>query len=128
MSKRVLIFGTFDGFHHGHQFVVDEAAKKGTELVVAVARDTHVRTLKNKEPRNSEQARLTRVRENPHVSRALLSDEVLGSYQILDDVQPDVIALGFDQLALKEDLEQWMKQHNRNFLIEMLPHYEPNLG
>jgi len=120
MSKRVLIFGTFDGFHEGHKFVVQEAAKKGSELVVAVARDEHVRTLKNKEPRNNEQDRMNRVSEDKHVTRTVLSDEILGTYRILDEVQPDLIALGFDQVALKEDLSRWMLEQNRHIPIETL--------
>lgn len=128
MSKRVLIFGTFDGFHAGHQFVVEEAAKKGSELVAAVARDAHVRQLKNKESRNNEQARLARILGHPQVFRALLSDAELGSYHILDEVQPDLIVFGFDQLALREDLEHWMNEYHRQIPTEMLPHYEQNLG
>ncbi|OGL61778.1 hypothetical protein A3E97_01920 [Candidatus Uhrbacteria bacterium RIFCSPHIGHO2_12_FULL_47_12] len=120
MTKRILIFGTFDGFHAGHQFVVEEAAKKGSELVAAVARDAHVRALKHKEPHNDEQTRLARVAKDPHVSRAMLSDEELGSYRILDEVQPDLIVLGFDQLALRDDLERWMQEHDRNIPIETL--------
>ena len=127
MTRRVLIFGTFDGLHAGHQFVVEEAAKKGSELVVAVARDAHVRALKNKEPQNNEQSRLARVGEDPRVFRAVLSDEELGSYHILDQVQPDLIALGFDQLALKDDLERWMMEHGRRIPIEILS-YASNMG
>ena len=119
--KRVLIFGTFDGFHAGHQFVIEEAAKKGTELVAAVARDAHVRTLKQKEPRNTEQARLARVLESPLVSHAVLSDEELGSYHVLSEVQPDLIALGHDQFALRDDLVRWMRDQKRQIPIEMLP-------
>lgn len=126
--KRVLIFGTFDGLHEGHQFVMKEASKKGDELYVAVARDVHVKALKNKNPKSNEQVRLSQVRENPHVSCALLSDEKLGSYQILDEVKPDVIALGFDQIDLRDDLVRWMNEHHRPIQIEMLPHYVPNMG
>lgn len=120
MTRRVLMFGTFDGFDAGHQFVISEAAKKGSELVVAVARDEHVRKLKNKEPRNSEQDRLERVAKDPHVTRAVLSDNDLGSYDILDMVQPDVIALGFDQNMLKTDLIRWMMEQNRQIPLETL--------
>ncbi len=114
------MFGTFDGFDAGHQFVISEAAKKGSELVVAVARDEHVRKLKNKEPRNNEHDRLERVAKDSHVTRAVLSDNQLGSYHILDTVQPDVIALGFDQNVLKADLIRWMAEQNRQIPIETL--------
>lgn len=127
MIKRVLIFGTFDGFHAGHQFVVEEASKKGTELVAAIARDAHVRTLKNKEPRNNEQVRLARVVENSLISWAVLSDAELGSYHVLEEIQPDLIALGFDQFALQADLERWMQEHGRHIPIEIIS-YAPNMG
>lgn len=124
MTQRVLIFGTFDGFHEGHQFVISEAAKKGSELIVAVARDEHVRRLKQKEPKNKENDRLNRIASDPSVYRAVLSDQELGTYHILDELKPDLIALGYDQLELKADLERWMFENHRNIPIEMIHHLE----
>ncbi len=69
------------------------------------------------------ESRLARVRENPLVSLAVLSDEALGSYHILDEIRPDIIVLGFDQLALREDLERWMREHDREIPIEILDHF-----
>jgi cytidyltransferase-like protein len=120
MTRKALVFGTFDGFDAGHQFFIEEAAKKGTELIAAVARDEHVRTLKKKEPRNSESVRLQRVAEDPHISQAFLSDEQLGSYIILNKVQPDVLVLGFDQDALKSDIIRWLEENHRTIPIETL--------
>jgi len=104
----VLTFGTFDAFHPGHEFVLARAAELGDRLVVGVARDAHVVALKNKNPRDDEQARLDRILAHPLVSDARLCDEELGSYRILDELKPDVIALGHDQVALQESLEIWM--------------------
>lgn len=120
MTRRALVFGTFDGFDAGHQFFIAEAAKKGTELIAAVARDEHVRTLKKKEPLNSESIRLERVSEDTHVSQAVLSDEQLGSYHILNKVRPDVIILGFDQDALKSDITRWLQDNHQTIPIETL--------
>ncbi len=106
--RTVLTFGTFDAFHPGHEHVLSEAAKLGDRLVVGVARDAHVAALKNKSPRDDEQARLDRILAHPLVSDATLSDEELGSYRILDALKPDVIALGHDQDALRDSLEAWM--------------------
>lgn len=120
MTRRALVFGTFDGFDAGHQFFIKEASKKGTELIAAVARDEHVRVLKKKEPKNSEAVRLQRVSEDPHVHQALLSDESLGSYRILATAQPDVIVLGFDQDALKADITRWLQENQQTIPIETL--------
>ena len=78
--RTVLTFGTFDAFHPGHEYVLAKAAALGDRLVVGVARDAHVRALKNKEPKDDEQARLDRILAHPLVSDARLSDEKLGSY------------------------------------------------
>ncbi|MEI6510508.1 MAG: NUDIX domain-containing protein [Candidatus Uhrbacteria bacterium] len=106
--RTVLTFGTFDAFHPGHEYVLAKAAALGDRLVVGVARDSHVRELKNKEPRDDERVRLDRILAHPLVSDARLSDEKLGSYEILDDLKPDVVAIGHDQHALRESLEAWM--------------------
>jgi cytidyltransferase-like protein len=42
----VMVFGTFDGIHDGHRYFLNEAKKFGDKLVVAVAKDTTVKTLK----------------------------------------------------------------------------------
>lgn len=123
MKCHVLIFGTFDGFDKGHQLMVSEAAKKGSELIVAIARDEHVRTLKKKEPRYHEQQRLNRVMQDTHVFNAALCDEELGTYHILAKIRPDLIILGFDQNELKADLMQWMDKHNVHIPIETLDYF-----
>ena len=130
MNRRVLIFGTFDGYNAGHQYVISEAAKKGTELVVAVALDEHVRILKHKSPFYHEEIRRDRVAKDKCVSRAVFSDKDLGSYMLLDEIKPDVIVLGFDQTELADDLSRWMKSH-REIPIETIPYlneHAPNLG
>ena len=104
--KTVLVFGTFDGLHMGHEFFLNEAGKLGDELVVAVARDSHVRELKNKNPVHGEQERLQAVAKHPGVARAMLCDETLGSYDILEQVHPTLVAVGHDQQALRSDVEK----------------------
>ena len=106
--RTALTFGTFDAFHPGHEHVLSKAAELGDRLVVGVARDAHVRALKNKDPLDDERVRLDRILAHPLVSDARLCDAELGSYRILDDLKPDVIAIGHDQHALRESLETWM--------------------
>lgn len=113
MSKRVLVFGTFDGLHPGHVFFLRQAKTKGSELVVAVARDEHVRELKQKSPLNHEQKRLKKIQEQPSVHLAQLSDKELGSFTILDELKPDIIVLGHDQKELQEALIKWMGDTDR---------------
>ncbi|NQV89764.1 MAG: adenylyltransferase/cytidyltransferase family protein [Parcubacteria group bacterium] len=113
MSKRVLVFGTFDGLHPGHVFFLRKAKTKGDELVVAVARDKHVQILKDKRPNNIEEKRRLAVEGQACVSQALLSDLELGEFEILKKVAPDLIVLGYDQVELEEALLSWMTEEDR---------------
>ncbi len=119
-SKRVLVFGTFDGLHDGHLFFLRSAKAKGTHLIVAVARDAHVKILKDKRPVMSEQKRLESVKNLKSVDEASLCDEQLGGYGIIEATKPDLIVLGHDQRALEQDLVRWMSEAHQYLPISRL--------
>lgn len=94
----VLTFGTFDVFHEGHKYKLREAKKLGDKLVVIVARDKNVEVLKGRAPQDNEQVRLANVQDFEAVDEARLGyEEWEQRLQVLEDVQPSVIALGYDQ-------------------------------
>lgn len=93
---RVMATGVFDLLHPGHIHYLTEAKKLGDELIVVVARDSTAERFKHRPIVNEEQRREMVAALKP-VDRALLGNE--GSiYDILTDIRPDVIALGFDQV------------------------------
>lgn len=93
---RVMATGVFDLLHPGHIQYLTEAKKLGDELVVVVARDSTAERFKHR-PIVSQDQRVEMVAALKPVDRAVLGNE--GSiYDILGDVRPDVIALGFDQV------------------------------
>lgn len=108
MSKRVLVFGTFDGIHSGHEFFLRTAKARGTELVVGVARDAHVPQLKSRKPLKQEDRRLQEIRALAYVDSARFCDEQISSFKIIEDVSPDLIILGHDQNDLESALITWM--------------------
>jgi len=114
--KVILTFGTFDRFHEGHVHYLREAKKLGDRLVVSVARDAHVQTLKQRQAIRPEGERLQTVVDLPYVDEARLSDKELGSYEILSQVNPDIVALGHDQYALEESLHNFLRQSNQKEL------------
>lgn len=107
-TKRVLVFGTFDRVHPGHLFFLRSAKAQGTALIVAVARDAHVKILKDKRCVTKEAKRLQEIKALAFVNEAYLCDEELGTYGILTTTNPDLIVLGHDQQALEKDLIRWM--------------------
>lgn len=98
-QKKVLAFGTYDLLHPGHEFVLREAAAIG-EVVVVVARDANVERIKGFLPEHNEEERRAAVEALPYVDEARLGYEEWGRHlDVLEDIQPDVIVLGYDQQA-----------------------------
>jgi FAD synthetase len=119
-NKKALVFGTFDGLHSGHLFFLRQAKTRADELVVSVARDVHVRDLKNKIPEHREVARLNIVKGLSFVDEAYLSDETLGSFRVIEEVKPDLIVLGHDQRLLEDALQVWFVKQGKYIPIKRL--------
>ncbi|MBI5226005.1 FAD synthase [Candidatus Micrarchaeota archaeon] len=93
---RVMVAGAFDFLHPGHLDLFRQAKKHGDELVVVVARDASVEKTKGKKPVFSENERLEVVQSVRFVDRAVLGG--MGHwFDVLLDVKPDVLLLGYDQ-------------------------------
>lgn len=103
--SRVLVFGTFDQLHPGHEFFLSYASKQGSELVVVVARDQTVQEVKNRLPVQEELLRQQVLAAHPVVDQAVLGS--LGDkYAVVEQVSPSVIVLGYDQVAFTSRLEE----------------------
>ena len=115
--KTVLTSGAFDLIHYGHIRLLEEAKRLGgpdARLVVIVARDETIRRLKGRPPVIPEDQRRAVVEALRVVDEALLGYEDLDMATVIDLVQPDVIAVGYDQdnieaLALKAIEERGLK-------------------
>ena len=107
--KTVLVFGTFDALHPGHEYFLKKAYEHGKRLVVVVARDIFVESFKNKKPLHDEISRLHFIQNHPLVTEACLADTEIGTFSILNRIRPDVICLGHDQFELADSIREWMK-------------------
>ena len=103
--KTVMAFGTFDHLHPGHLSYLEQAKGLGDRLIVVVARDINVERLKGKKPRQNEDVRLARLKELDIVDKALLGNEK-DKLRVVEENQPDVIALGYDQQVDIKELEK----------------------
>ncbi len=101
--KKVMVFGTFDPLHDGHKFLFSSARKHGDFLIVVVARDKTVQTVKGHETRENERKRLSAVKSAPFVDLAILG-QLKDVYSVIEEHMPDVICLGYDQQAFTERL------------------------
>lgn len=100
---QVLCFGTFDLFHEGHSFFLKKASEYGFVTVV-IARDSTVLNVKKRISIKSQSQRLLAVVQNPYVQRAVLGNTG-DKYKIIEDVNPDLILLGYDQTHFTDNLK-----------------------
>src|SRR5258708_7427617 len=102
--KKVLVFGTFDGLHQGHKDFFRQAKEHGDFLVVVVGRDSTIIKTKSRLPKFNETERLKAVQECEWVSEARLGNEGSNPYKIIEEIQPDIICLGYDQTHFVDKL------------------------
>jgi len=97
--RRVLCCGTFDHLHPGHLSFLRQAAALGDRLYVVVARDANVVALKGRPPDHDEGERRRRVAELGIATEVRLGHPGRDLLRVVAEIEPDVIALGYDQQA-----------------------------
>ncbi|TSC60033.1 MAG: glycerol-3-phosphate cytidylyltransferase [Candidatus Peregrinibacteria bacterium Greene0416_62] len=91
----VLVFGTFDRLHQGHEFVLHEGLKRG-ELHVVVARDSTVKRIKGRSAEQSEQERVDAIQKKFPKANVVLGDNE-NYLKPVRTIDPDLVLLGYDQ-------------------------------
>lgn len=124
--RKVMVFGVFDGVHAGHKAFFKEARTHGDYLIAVVAQDVIVEQLKGKRPVKDMAERFAELQELDLVDEVAIGDAELGIYDAVLKHRPDVIALGYDQIALKEDLEANYKKFDWKPKIVVTKAFEPN--
>jgi FAD synthetase len=108
-KKKVMIFGTFDVFHRGHENFIKQARKYGDYVVAVVARDKTVAEIKKQETTVKEKERAAILRAS-----GLLDEVVLGrmddKYGLIKEHRPDVICLGYDQRNFTDKLREKLEE------------------
>jgi len=112
-------------FNNGAETVsnyLKEAKKLGDRLAVVVSTDSTVRRLKH-EPINSEQIRLALIKELKIVDEAYIGHEE-DIYEIVKEIKPDIIALGFDQYHDEKTIRTELKKRNINAKVVRLSEFK----
>ena len=124
--KKVMVFGVFDGIHEGHKKFFEEARTHGDYLIAVAAQDAIVEQLKGKRPVRDIGERSAELEAEDGVDEVVIGDAELGVYGVVLGHKPDVIALGYDQTALKEDLEANYAKFDWKPQIKVMSALEPN--
>lgn len=125
----IMVFGTFDIIHPGHESLFAQARSLADDpyLVVSLARDSVAARIKGFAPRNPESERLAALAAHPLVDRAVLGDEV-GYVRHITKEAPDIIALGYDQEGEYVDgLEEILRAAGLQTRIVRLKPHRPDL-
>lgn len=120
---KVMVFGTFDILHPGHEHMLKEAREYGDFLLAVVARDKTVCAVKERPPVNDENTRLRNLRKLGIANKVILG--CLGDkYQTVRREKPDIVALGYDQKAFVDKLAEALLPHAR--IVRLSP-FRPDI-
>ena len=113
LIRVVLAGGVYDVLHVGHLAALTEAKALGDVLIVVVATDITVETLKGRKPVVPEEDRRALVEGLKPVDLAILGyeDVGFGFEQVLDEVKPDIVAFGYDQEHLEKTVVEIIQRH-----------------
>ncbi len=123
---RVMATGVFDIIHLGHLHYLEESKKLGDELVVVVATDRTVRSRKH-EPITPEKMRVELVASLKPVDKAVLGKDGGDIFDIVKEIKPDVITIGYDQPFNEKELEKEMAKRGLKVRVVRMPHLDHDL-
>ncbi|MBR9699897.1 FAD synthase [Candidatus Woesearchaeota archaeon] len=123
--ERVMAFGSFDQLHPGHFAYLLEARKLG-ELIVVLARDETIKEIKGKPPKYSEKERKSHL-ELTGIPHKVVFGHKEDKYEIIEELKPDIICLGYDQKAFTANLEEELKKRRIKAKIIRLEPYKEHI-
>ena len=74
-AKLVMVFGTFDYLHAGHENLFIQAKELGNEIIAIIARDKTVKTIKGNLPDHNEKERLKNLKETEWANKVILGNQ-----------------------------------------------------
>jgi FAD synthetase len=125
--KIVLASGVFDLLHLGHVKFLEEAKKAGgknAQLIVIVARDSTVEETKGRKPIIPENQRRALVESLKVVDEAVLGLEEFDIGNVIENIKPNVIALGYDQAEMEQRVKSYVDKNNLNVKVIRVGKFE----
>ncbi|MFW9973941.1 MAG: adenylyltransferase/cytidyltransferase family protein [Candidatus Thorarchaeota archaeon] len=122
-GKRVLAAGKFDILHLGHIAYLEQAkelAGEDGELIVVIALDKTILRERGAPPVFPQEQRRKIVESLKFVDRAVIGFDTDDHTLIISEIQPDIIALGYDQYTDIEAIEAHLARSGRKTKIVRL--------
>jgi FAD synthetase len=112
--------GVFDIIHPGHIFYLQSAKALGDELVVVIASDRTVE-MRKRRPIMCQEDRAKVVGALKPVDKVVIGKDTGDVFDTVMEIEPDIIALGFDQGFDEKDLERDAMNHGLKIRVVRLP-------
>ena len=126
--NRIVVFGTFDIFHEGHENFFKQVKNRGGYLLVVVARDKFVKESKGKFPSKGEELRVKNVRKSDFPDKVIIGSKTHNFFRTLRTYKIDSIALGYDQKPTIGDLKKSLKRHRLpKVKVKRMSPYKPHI-
>jgi FAD synthetase len=119
---RVVAQGTFDILHPGHLHYLREAQKLGDELQVIIARRENVTHKERPVLANRQRRDVVGALEMVDAARIGHESDIFAP---IEDLDPDVIALGFDQHHDQSAIEEELEARGVDCKVERVSGREP---
>ena len=117
--KVVLAGGVFDIIHPGHIYTLNAAKELGDVLVVVVATDNTAVKMKKRQPLHSQDQRQELVNSLSMVDLCLIGQEE-DIFKTVNNVRPQIIALGYDQAHQEKFITEGCKKINLDASVARL--------
>ncbi len=124
--KSVMVFGTFDIIHLGHENMFKQTRELGNFVIAVVARDDTVKSIKGRAPLHNESMRVKNLKKSSLADKVILGEKY-DKYAVIKKYKPDVIALGYDQFAFTYGLKKLLIDMSLNTQIQKLRPYKPEI-
>ena len=121
---KVVATGVFDIIHIGHAHFLNAAKEYGDELVVIVANDDTVRRMKG-EPILPDKMRADVVSYLKPVNQVVIGRTGNMLDIIVEEIKPDIIALGYDQTHQEKFITEGCKKINLDVTVARLESPRP---
>ena len=115
----VLAGGVFDIIHPGHIYTLNAAKELGDVLVVVVATDNTAVKMKKRQPLHSQEQRQELVNSLSMVDLCLIGQEE-DIFKTVNNVRPQIIALGYDQVHQEKFITEGCKRINLDAKVARL--------
>ena len=117
--KVVLAGGVFDIIHPGHIHTLNAAKKLGDVLIVVIATDKTAEKMKKRLPLHNQDQRKMLVDALSVVDLGVVGHEG-DIFKTVDQIRPQVIALGYDQIHQEKSIKEGCRKINLEVTVARL--------